>query len=197
MKEIKKIEKSLAKVFAGFPDMSNRSRESVAKILPIIALVFGIFQLAAAYWVFKLATVVDQLDNFVRSYSALSGSTVGLSGSDKTLIYVGAIVLLVDAVILLMAYNPLSARKRKGWELLFLASLLNVGYSVVSLFITGRGFGSFLAGLIGSGLGFWILFQVSGKFGGKQPVVGAGSSEAEIETKNTAAKTSSSKKSSK
>jgi uncharacterized membrane protein YvlD (DUF360 family) len=171
MKELKKLEVSLGKVFAGFPNISNQARESVAKALPIIALVFGIFQLAAAYWVFKLANVVNQVDNLLRSYSVLNGSNVGLSGSDKTLIYLGALVLLVDAVILLMAYKPLSERKRKGWELLFLGSLLNVAYSVVSLFITGRGFGSFLAGLIGSGLGFWILFQVNGKYGGKQAAV--------------------------
>lgn len=189
MKEIQKIEKSLAKVFAGFPDISNKSKESVAKVLPIIALVFGIFQLAAAYWVFKLASVVNQFDSFVRSYSALTGDSVGLSGSDKTLIYLGAVVLLVDAVILLMAYGPLSARKRKGWELLFLASLLNVAYSVVSLFITGRGFGSFLAGLIGSGFGFWLLFQVSGKFGGKQVVAEASAEVVEDVEKKSSSKT--------
>jgi len=167
MTYLKKLEISLAKAFSGLPNISEAGRESVAKILPILALVAGIFQLAGAYWVFKLARVAEQVDNLLRSYSTLTGVNAGLSGADRTLIYLGAVVLVVDAVILLMAYGGLSKRKKQGWDLLFLAGVLNVVYSVVSLFITGRGFGSFVFGLIGSALGFWLLFQVRSKFGGK------------------------------
>lgn len=166
MKELNKVEKSLEKLFKGLPNISEAGRESVAKVLPIIALVAGVFQLLAAWWVYRLATVVEQVDQFVRSFSTLAGTSyAGLSSADKLLIYVGAVVLLVDAVILLMAYKPLSERKKRGWDLLFLGGLLNVAYSVVSLFISGRGFGSFLFGLIVSGACFWLLFQVKGRYG--------------------------------
>lgn len=165
MKELQKVEDGIGKALKGLPDISESARESVAKVLPILAIIGGIFQLAAAYWVYKLANVAEQVDSFVRSYSALTGGVYGLSGTDKLLIYVGAAVLLVEAVILLMAYSGLNDRKKKGWDLLFLGALINVAYSVVSLFITGRGFGSFLFGLIGSVIGFWLLFQVKSKYG--------------------------------
>ncbi len=182
MTYLKKLEISLAKAFSGLPNISDSARESVAKVLPALALIFGVFQLAAAYWVFKLARVAEQVDNFVRSYSALTGVNTGLSSIDKTMIYLGAAVLLVDAVILLMAYSGLNTRKKKGWDLLFLAGVLNVAYSVVSLFINGRGFSSFLFGLIGSAFGFWLLFQVRSKFSGKLP---KGSKTASVETPDT------------
>jgi VanZ family protein len=168
MTYLKKLEISLAKAFSGLPNISESGRESVAKVLPVLAVIFGVFQLAASYWVFKLARVAEQVDNLLRSYSVLNGGNVGLSSTDKTLIYLGAIVLLADAVILLMAYSGLAARKKRGWDLLFLAGLVNVAYSVVSLFISGRGFGSFLFGMIGSAIGFWLLFQVRSRFGGKR-----------------------------
>lgn len=167
MSELQKAEKSLEKLFKGLPDISDAARESVAKVLPILAIIGGIFQLAAAYWVYKLANVAEQVDQFIRSYSVLTGGAYGLSGTDKFLIYVGAVVLLVEAVILFMAYSGLSERKKRGWDLLFLGALINVAYSVVSLFITGRGFGSFLFGLIGSAFCFWLLFQVKSKYSGK------------------------------
>ena len=170
MKELQKVEDGIGNALKGLPDISESARESVAKVLPILAIIGGLFQLAAAYWVFKLANVAEQVDNFVKSYSVLTGGVYGLSSTDKFLIYVGAVVLLVEAVILFMAYSGLNERKKRGWDLLFLGALINVAYSVVSLFITGRGFGSFLFGLIGSAFGFWLLFQVRSKYSaGKSP----------------------------
>jgi hypothetical protein len=166
MKELQKAEDAIGKALKGLPEISESARESVAKVLPALAIIGGLFQLAAAYWVFKLANVAEQVDNFVKSYSVLTGGVYGLSSTDKFLIYVGAVVLLVEAVILFMAYSGLKERKKRGWDLLFLGALINVAYSVVSLFITGRGFGSFLFGLIGSAFGFWLLFQVRSKYAG-------------------------------
>lgn len=182
MKELQKVEDGVGKALKGLPDISDSARESVAKVLPVLAIIGGVFQLAAAYWVFKLAHVAEQVDNFVKSYSVLTGGVYGLSSTDKFLIYVGAGVLLVEAVIMLMAYSGLSERKKKGWDLLFLGALINVAYSVVSLFITGRGFGSFLFGLVGSAFGLWLLFQVKSKYGAGK------SSKKETAKKETAKK---------
>lgn len=74
-----KKRKSLEKLFKGLPDISDAARESVAKVLPILAIIGGVFQLAAAYWVYKLAHVAEQVDQFIKSYSVLTGGVVGLS----------------------------------------------------------------------------------------------------------------------
>jgi hypothetical protein len=158
---VQDLEKSLSGLFKGLPQLPKSSKESLAQAWPWIALVFGVLQIMAAYWLWKLTERVEVLNDIVNTYSRYyTGEAAGLTGFDKTMIYAGLIVLVVDAVILLMAYTELKRRTSRGWDLLFLASLINVVYAVLTLFINGRGVGSFIFSLLGSAVGFYLLFQV-------------------------------------
>jgi hypothetical protein len=159
---VKKIESKLAEVFKGTPNLSDSSRETLVGAWPWIALVFGVLQLLAAWALWNLLRFADTVVNYSSFYVEYP-STV--SSSDRVIIYLGIVVLLVDAAILLMAYPELKKRVRRGWDLLFLGALINLAYSVLSLFIHGRGFGSFIFSLVGSAIGFYLLFQVRGKYG--------------------------------
>jgi uncharacterized BrkB/YihY/UPF0761 family membrane protein len=194
MKEVKQIESSLEKAFKGLPDISESGRESIAKILPIGALIVGVLQLVAAWSLYDIVRVADKFSDTV--LGSLGVGTSLLSGGDKLFIYLGLAFLVVDSVILLMAYSGLAARKKRGWDLLFLGALLNAAYAVLSLFITGQGFGTFLMNVIGSGLTFWVLFQVKGKFGGKDAVKKAITDKAEEVKVKVSAKVDSKAKSS-
>ncbi len=160
MTSLKSIETKLNDIFKGLPAMPDSGKESLVKAWPYIALIFGILQLIAAWSLWRLTSYAERLSNLVALYTA----TNPLSSYDKTIIYLGVIMLVVDAVILLMAYPHLVTRSRKGWDLLFLAALVNVGGGVVQIFINGRGFGSFIFGLLGSAVGFYLLFQVRAKY---------------------------------
>ncbi len=157
MVTVKTIETKLDNLFKGLPNLSDKSKEALAKAWPWIALVFGILQLFAAYGLSRLTSVVS-------TYATIYAVAQPLSSLDKLIIYLGVLVLIVDGVILLMAYPHLKTRSRRGWDLLFLGSLVNVAYSVVELFISDRGFGSFIFSLIGSAVGFYLLFQVRDKY---------------------------------
>lgn len=161
MKVVTKLEKTLAGLYKDAPALPNSSRETLAALWPWLALVFGVLQLAAAWALWRLTRVVDGVLNYYASYVDVR---TGLSGYDKTVIYAGIVVLAIDAGMLLMAVAPLRARQARGWDLLFLGSLLNVLYAFVSLFIEGRGAGSFILSLLGSAVGFYLLFQVKSKF---------------------------------
>lgn len=165
MAALKKAEQSLQDVFKGLPPLPANAKESLAKAWPWLALVFGVLQLAAAWALWRLTQVTQALSDFANSLSVYyTGRTVGLSSLDKTLIYLGLAVLVVDAVILLMAYPELKKRTARGWDLLFLGALLNLLYAVLTIFIDGRGMGSFIFSLLGSGVGFYLLFQVREKY---------------------------------
>ena len=168
MELVRKIEDKMSDWFKGLPPLPEGGREGLAKAFPWIALVFGILQLIAAWGLWNLTRTVDVLNTYVNTYYQATGTAanVGISSTDKVVIYVGLIVLAVDAVILLMAFSPLSKRDRRGWDLLFLSALINLVYAVVSIFINGRGFVSFIFSLLGSALGFYLLFQVKSKYGG-------------------------------
>lgn len=167
MEMVHKIEDKMSEWFKGLPALSEGGREGLAKAFPWIALVFGLVQLFAAYSLWNLTRVVDALNTYVNTYyQAATGTSLGLSSTDKMIIYIGLIVLVVDAIILLMAFSPLSKRLRRGWDLLFLSALINLVYAVVTIFIHDRGIMSFFFSLIGSAIGFYLLFQVKGKYGG-------------------------------
>ncbi len=160
MEAVKNIEKSIEKAFKDLPHLPESSREGLAKVWPWLALIGGIVQLLAAWSLYRLADWADATVSLAAYYRV----DVGPSSFDKTVIYLGVAVLAVEAVILLMAYPKLKNRQRAGWDLLFLAALVNVAYSVVQIFTYDRGFGSFLFGLIGSAIGFYLLFEIKSKF---------------------------------
>lgn len=164
MEAVKKIENQLAPMFKNAPALPDTSKESLVKAWPWIALIFGILQLIAAWGLWGLLSFVER--TYYGAYADFYKDVPGrLSGVDRTFIYIGVAVLVVDAVILLLAYPELKKRSRRGWDLLFLGALLNTAYAVVNLFINDRGLGGFLFSLVGSAIGFYLLFQVREKYG--------------------------------
>lgn len=157
-----RLQKELEKMFKQLPQLPESSKETLARAWPWIALVFGILQIIAALALIKL---LNTAENILLVGNSFLGSSVGLSVFDKLTIYLGIIFLAVDAIILLLAYPELKKRSRRGWELIFLGSIINVAYSVISIFIISRGFGTFIFSLLGSAVGFYLLFQVRSKYG--------------------------------
>ncbi|MNL75234.1 hypothetical protein D3C87_2010030 [compost metagenome] len=56
----------------------------------------------------------------------------------------------------LMAFSPLKARKRAGWNLLYYALLVGLISNLIQLSILGF--------IIGGIIGFWVLFQIREKY---------------------------------
>lgn len=169
MAAIKQLEKTIGDLFKSAPPMPEKSKQSLVNAWPWIALVFGVIQLFAAWSLWGLTRFVERVNDATNSLSLYyTGHAAGLSSTDKLVIYLALLMLLVDGVLLLMAYPELKKRSRRGWDLLFLGSLLNLAYALVSLFIRDRGVGSFLFSLLGSAVGFYLLFQVKDKYGSKK-----------------------------
>lgn len=165
MKQLEQAEKSLDGLFKDLPPLPKNAKDTIVNVMPWISLVFGILQVLAAYSVWRLADLTNRLADVADFYAASAGvSGTHLSSLDKSVIYLGAVVLAVEGVIGIMAYKALVARQRRGWDLLFLAALINIAYAVISIFINGRGFGDFLLSLIGSALGFYLLFQIKSAY---------------------------------
>ncbi len=161
MEMVKNAEKSLEGLYKGAPKLPNNAKESLVKVWPWLALIFGVLQLLAAWGLYDLTRAVSRVSTY---FGTVLDVNIGYSGKDKFFIYLGIVVLVVDAVIMLKAYPKLVKRVKSGWDLLFLGSLLNVAYSLVNLFIRGRGMGDFFMSLVGSAIAFYLLFQVKDKY---------------------------------
>ena len=157
---VKPIEQALLPLFKGLPSLPEGARKTLVKIWPILALIGGLVQLWAAYALWDLGHRANVLIDYANQLSIAAGSgpvtpTLGF------FYYLGLAVLVVDAVILLLAVAPLSAHKKKGWDFLLLGAALNLVYGIVILFDSYYGgFGSLVGTLIGSAIGFYLLFQV-------------------------------------
>jgi uncharacterized membrane protein HdeD (DUF308 family) len=64
------------------------------------------------------------------------------------------------AVVYIVAFPALRARKKSGWDLLFYAALLNIVYGFVTLFTDYGSVGNLVGTIIGSAIGLYFLFQI-------------------------------------
>lgn len=166
MELVHKAEKALEEPIGALPALPKETRRSLAVIWPWLALVAGILQLLAAWWLFDWARELEKYsewaDRLTVSYG-VSADNTGLT----VWVWLAIIVLVIDAIILLAAFPKLQKKQKAGWDLLLLGALINLVYGIVSLFIDGRGgFSGLFGALVGSAIGFYLLFQVREYFGG-------------------------------
>ena len=161
MQLLSQLETSLSDLFKGTPELPEKSKKSLVKYLPKIILVVGILQLFAAWFLWQATRFVGSL---YRVSDIISGIEVGPSNFQKLMMYFGIIMLVIDSIILLKAYPLIEKKLKQGWDLLFLGSVINVVYSVLNFFMYNRGFSGFLLNLVGSVIGFWLLFQIRASY---------------------------------
>lgn len=143
VKEMAALERWLAPIFAKAPHLPPKAREFLAQVAPWLALIFGVLGL--------LAMLSMGAIGFLLSLSFMDGGLMSIS------MLVSFIAGLVGAVLQLMAFKPLSARKKKGWNYIFYGMVLSLAASIVNLLI---GYGDVVGTIIGTLIGFWLLFEV-------------------------------------
>lgn len=168
MEVVKKLEKQLGDLFKDLPALPKNVKETLATVWPWVALVFGVLQLAGAWQLWRLFDRAQPYLDLANQYSQYYlGQSIGYSGFEKTMIYLAIAMLVVQGVIMLMAFSPLKSRLKRGWDLVFLSVLISVLYAVVTIFIDARGFGSFIFSMILTAVGLYFLFQLKDLYSDK------------------------------
>ncbi|NCU39207.1 hypothetical protein EOL96_09370 [Candidatus Saccharibacteria bacterium] len=97
-------------------------------------------------------------------------------------IILSGVLGIIAVVVYGMAIMPLKEKRKRGWDLLFLASLISVAGSIVSALSSGWMVASNLLGVaIGLAIDWYFLFEIRGHY----------VSEAKSSDKNSQEKTSS------
>ncbi|HRH93223.1 MAG TPA: hypothetical protein PKV72_01680 [Candidatus Peribacteria bacterium] len=137
------IEAWMLPLFQKAPHLPQNARQTVVDVAPWLALIGGVLGLAA---VFSASAFTSMLFTF-------SFFRYGIF----PLLYVVSMLCVFAAALLeLMAYQPLTQRRKAGWNFMFYALLINVVSFVLSIF-AGYGNGGHIIGLL---VGFWLLFEV-------------------------------------
>ncbi|CAG5004169.1 hypothetical protein DYBT9275_03312 [Dyadobacter sp. CECT 9275] len=137
------LEKELEPIFLEkFPAFPDNVKEVLVQYGPYLMLIFSILGLIG-----------------LLTAAGLGGAAIGLGATaygGGFYFYFGIIIAVVTIILYLMAFSPLRARKRAGWNLIYYAMLISLVSSLIQLQI--------LSFIIGGLIGFWILFQIREKY---------------------------------
>jgi hypothetical protein len=156
MESLHKLESTVEGWLKPLPHLPADWRKWLAENVWWITLIGVILDGFVALGIYQAATYVNQLTGFL--------AAVGVTNPGWTFSMMVSLGLFVlTAVVMALAVSPLKAMKAKGWDLLFLASLVSI---VASVFNYGSG--SLVTSLIGAAVGavisMYFLFEVRSHF---------------------------------
>lgn len=125
--------------FKKAPELPVNARETLVKIMPWIALIFGVL-------------------GVLGGLGAVGVSPVGLFGGirNSAMVLVSGILTIVAGVMLLMAYSKVKALKIEGWRLLFWSTVVSLVSSLVV--------GAIISAIIWALIEFYLLFQIKSHY---------------------------------
>jgi hypothetical protein len=161
MSALQSLENSLEDVFVKqAPALPANAKKTIVEWLPWINLVLGILALWAAWALWHWANYANKLVDYANSLSAAYGGPAVATGRLTVTVWLSLVVMAAMAVVYIVAFPALRARKKSGWDLLFYAALLNIVYGFVTLFTDYGSVGNLVGTIIGSAIGLYFLFQI-------------------------------------
>lgn len=130
-------------------------KQTLVKYIPYLALLGA---LLTALAVLGLVQALFFTTNAVWYGVSLQVNNGGV-GTAMVVLWLSLLVVAVEAALYAMAFMPLKARRKKGWNMLYWVTLLGAAYALLSLLLDGR-VGSFLFSLLSCVVGLYILFQI-------------------------------------
>ena len=161
MSALQPLEKNLEDFFVKqAPALPPNGKKALVQYLPWISLILGLISLYNVYALWNWAHLANSLVNYANSINAAYGQPQIATTRFSLGIWLGMIVLLIEALLYLAAFQATRDRKKSGWDLLFYALLINIAYGIVILFTNYGGLVSLISVIIGSAIGLYLLFQI-------------------------------------
>jgi hypothetical protein len=143
-KKMAAFEAWLAPLFAKAPHLPHSARQTIVQVAPWLALIFGILGL---FGLLSAGTFASFL-----SFSFLGGGMYHIS------MLIALFTGVAAAVLQLLAFKPLQAHKKKGWNFLFYGLVISAVGMIINMLL------SYSYGLPGQILmliiSVWLLFEI-------------------------------------
>jgi hypothetical protein len=157
MENVKKLEDMIQEWLKPLPHLPTEWRKWLSQNVWWITLIGVILSGFAVWGIYQAAVMVNQYTNFLNAVGVTN--TVGW-----TLPMMVSIALFgLTAVIMAMAVGPLKEMKAKGWDLLFLSTLVSIAGSVFN-YGSGSLATSIIGAVIGAIIGMYFLFEIRSYF---------------------------------
>ncbi|MCA9325540.1 hypothetical protein KDA23_05780 [Candidatus Saccharibacteria bacterium] len=168
MAAISQLEDSLNDIFGkSAPALPEGGRKFLVDVAPWLSLLGGILSVWTAWNLWHWAHIADSYIDYANRISALYGNGAVVGSRLSLGIWLSMAVVVVQGVLMLMAFPKLRERSKKGWDLLFYSTLVGIVYGVIVMFTNYGNPGSLVGALIGAAISFYLLFQIRGHYMGK------------------------------
>lgn len=157
------LEENLNDVFVKkAPGLPGALQNILVEWAPVISIIIGIISLFSAWTLWHWARAADKAIQYANQVCGVYGNYgCGIATSRFSVwLWLSVMFLAAEGLLYVFAYSGLKARKKQGWNYLYYGALLNVAYAVISLFTSYSALGHFISALIGSAIGFYVLFQI-------------------------------------
>ena len=164
MEFLNKIEKTVFGWFKTVPDLPAGGRKWLGDNAWWIVLIGAILTVLAVLGTLStITTRMSLLGSIAATYYVSSATTSWLIVAD----FVSLGFMILQAILLFMAIQPLKEKQKKGWVLLFASWLLSAIAVVVNAVLGLSIFGFFFAvifGAVGLAITGYFLFEIHGQF---------------------------------
>lgn len=151
MQQLSGLENSLGTLFKGLPHLPKDWRHWLADNAWWLALIGAAFGCLGILGLVPVVLGISIFTGIVAGPAA--GALIIITG------IVNMAVLVVSVALEAMAITPLKARQKRGWDLLFLVSLVTFTGAVLNALITGN-VNHIIGLVIGTLVGLYVLFEV-------------------------------------
>lgn len=162
METVRKIEDQVASWYKNAPHLPadvSRWIATNAWWLALIGLIFG------AFGVLSIVSITFFAGAILAGVGGAVGAAIG--GIAFVAVFISLLFSIAVLILLAMAIQPLKAGTKKGWNILFLITLLEVASLAFPLLLTFDVFGT-IWGLLWAGVGGYFLFEIRQYFIGKK-----------------------------
>lgn len=143
-KSANQIESALEDIFKKVPALPPNAIDTVVRIIPWLALIFGILGILGAFFRgFGILSVLAPSAVLAGTYPYGRLGIITIIGG------------LVASIMMLIAFPGLKAGKMGGWTLLFWSEVVNAVTSII---------GFSIGSVIGTAIAFYLLFQIKTKY---------------------------------
>ena len=152
------LEKALAGVFKGAPSLPKGFISWLVKYLPWLAILGAVstFWVSWLLWDWAHSPMAEWLNTWAAYYEGLG---VDINSMDVGM-WISFVILLISGALYLLAFPGLKAKRKAGWNLLFLGVLINLVYGIVVAFTDYGGASNLIGSILGAGIGWYVLFQI-------------------------------------
>jgi len=156
MKQLSSLEKALTEAHEGLPHLPESWRVWLGNNvwwLVLIGVVAGVLGIVSSLMAMTIGTAV-----VTGAYGVAVGASV-FTASVVSLITLALVVVIEAAAI-----QPLQTKKKRGWDLLFVAVLVSVVGNLVSAVVGSALLPSLVGLVLAAAVSFYLLFELRGQF---------------------------------